>query len=1810
MSHPATTPLQILVEHCTAERDEGLRPSLSLKGNKAVYVAKLDELEQLLALELPGVPVAANSDHLFQLHDEQEQRSLGRDYHQPLRAKRRGPRLGSFEVFVELSFWDGLKGNQVAVLAPITSKLRSKKFPDLRLCIHLIRSTVVDNVKRLALKSIDSQQHGFTNELVHSVLQYTFTQEIGQEAAQPPSAQGVDEWAAALQIETWEAASVRELDMLPRLLMRSKSWRLLHNVVCSLHFLAAKLAKCGVNAVVGDLQAAQALIKQSTSASNQDSDHGVESKHLSTAAASLQRQLHSDVDTCLRFITKSASALLANPACIYARAQAYSLPALTTLKQRFVAVLQRLQMLAQNTDAEERESTGVELLQLSYGLTLMRWAERSRFLDAFSETDKRWMGYCQQDFQARITVRRQWIREMLVSEADGACALFEEQADDEVLGHLSGARRLMMLARSLTTKPFDCTMRLEYCSQEPISAQEGFERVQTVLRELLVDQGIVSVEADVVRESEQLTMASEDLFVYCVTVGLRMTPGAHAQGETLPNTRLESVESFVRSVLEDQGPELKAMLPNRTTLRYIGRERDAFLVLKMCLPTSMPCSDNDMHRYKELLRDDLVASSGYELETQCIEVLQLSRWGALVVVREALLPPRVSTVDIAKDWMQQLEATAAMTTPELLRGERLISLHVSWISCLFSKPPDRAWGQDGRALLYVLAESSDLEAERGILSGIVFPALAMECRFRDVHLDCLLFDGSAQSQQRGHREGASKSQSLVNRTRLLRNHLAERQDGSTVVKFGVVGRVQRIEAEIDAEVLRQDSENNWAWVSAPPFASMSTPLLHVYTALSLHGAGDRQAAASAAAQGIRRALSARKISFKANSAQLDDGGQEVLALVSSALKGLGTMGVDVHGHCESVSDGMALSLARAQAVVDWLTASGCTNVFRVHAHAHEHPDVGAQMMVRIIPAPGAHTMDLPGDGEEEDASVPRHGGEAVFAMVRRQEFGEHGDAGEFIKQVPAKLRAAFKPVHETQAAVQHVISRVYEKLGPEGVSEYRVGFNAYGPGDAAGCRRVGASKSVQQTGIEAFALRAYEHAVTSIMAAKAPVVCRRPYPWQLRELELQQCVQQRHQEVFFAEPSGQLQAAVEELVSIATSMDMTAPTLVLVDGVSGSGRSALLAQVSSSLAPPASKRYLVHYSKPQGTTLGQALPAIVSQLLLQLVGGKHLHVQRHKFKWTLSELFDVVQRCSAQSCHDASSTYRRVVLIFDGFDDAEQLDICEHLLARPRLFPLVTCIVATNSAHNDSGVAQHDADALVVLNRRRMIKSHLHSRVVAMPRLSEAEALQVAINMLTHTHQDPEAVMHICRQHLVRKREIWRPGYIRCLVQTIRCTSGALWTQALDAMPPTRALAFDRLLDALSEMYGALAVGALLCSLLSAPGSLDSELCMRHCKPNATLSHEHFASIMQLLQAYMVEEEMWRDRTLMLAQDCWPVIIAKFVIPQLDCLDQRTLDMLAHQSVASLCRTRAHAQLPPHAQHVGAGESNGAARAGLAVELPENLGVRLTTYWARLEEEAFVDDRRRFTVWQKQKSSSKLGHGRTANSSGFNSSMSLPSGFGGGGAGGRSASLEDSAQALSYLHDMRGEDRDEQIISKMMEEMMLTSQKAFGTYALDNVESSPGSSMSPGSRDLLQGVRPSSAMPYRDSPEVPRRPKSAGPVLRMRKPGVGYAGALLGGWEGEESNTLDNTVEETARPFLKLRSSPMRPQRLEENWIELDLQAFPIQRSPMFGKHRARRSSTSMSPAPNKPSSRALSRVQSVYTRDRGGTNSEKYSVQ
>jgi hypothetical protein len=126
-------PLQVLVEYCTAERDERPVPSMSLKGDSSKYTNKLQELEQFLQCELPDVPVFANTAQLFRLQDELQQRSLGRDYHPAKNAAgNRRPRIGSFEVFLELSIWDGLKGTTVAMLLPIFSKLERRVFPDVR----------------------------------------------------------------------------------------------------------------------------------------------------------------------------------------------------------------------------------------------------------------------------------------------------------------------------------------------------------------------------------------------------------------------------------------------------------------------------------------------------------------------------------------------------------------------------------------------------------------------------------------------------------------------------------------------------------------------------------------------------------------------------------------------------------------------------------------------------------------------------------------------------------------------------------------------------------------------------------------------------------------------------------------------------------------------------------------------------------------------------------------------------------------------------------------------------------------------------------------------------------------------------------------------------------------------------------------------------------------------------------------------------------------------------------------------------------------------------------------------------------------------------------------------------------------------------------------------------------------------------------------------------------------------------------------------------------------------------------------------
>lgn len=565
-SGSSAAPLKLLVEHCTAERDERPQPSMSLKGDKASYTNKLQELVQIMQLELPDVEILANTSHLFRVLDDMQHRSLGHDYHKPTHhaGKGRGPRLGSFELFLELSIWDGLKGTEVAMLVPLTSKLQSKKFPDIRRVPKRVLDTVLDNVQHLALKSIEGQQRAFIYQLIDSSLQYNFTRQLDlMSPEEAPTAHGVDRWGEALQLETWELASVRELEILPQMLMRSKSWRFLRQILCSLHFLAAKIRKCGLKAVVCDLEAAQALVNQSTSATYQTSEHGVESKHLSTAALSLQRQLSFDVGTCLRFVTKNGAVLSAKPDSIYAHAQRYSFPGLMPLKQRFVVLFQHLEILAKVIDKDDRESTGIELLKLAYGVSMTKWAKRSGFMSTFSETDGRWMDYCCEDFQARIMVRKQWIRQTLAVDANAARAIFTVAPDDDIVGHFSPARLFHVLTRAVAIEEFDATMRLEFQSQEKISAEQGFTTVQSVLHEVLSDQHIFSVETDLLRNTEELSVSrATSNFVYTVTIGLRASAIAQAQAtrQTLPRTKLESVVSFLRSIFEGQGPVSRVLL--------------------------------------------------------------------------------------------------------------------------------------------------------------------------------------------------------------------------------------------------------------------------------------------------------------------------------------------------------------------------------------------------------------------------------------------------------------------------------------------------------------------------------------------------------------------------------------------------------------------------------------------------------------------------------------------------------------------------------------------------------------------------------------------------------------------------------------------------------------------------------------------------------------------------------------------------------------------------------------------------------------------------------------------------------------------------------------------------------------------------------------------------------------------------------------------------------------------------------------------------------------------------------------------------
>ncbi len=58
-------------------------------------------------------------------------------------------------------------------------------------------------------------------------------------------------------------------------------------------------------------------------------------------------------------------------------------------------------------------------------------------------------------------------------------------------------------------------------------------------------------------------------------------------------------------------------------------------------------------------------------------------------------------------------------------------------------------------------------------------------------------------------------------------------------------------------------------------------------------------------------------------------------------------------------------------------------------------------------------------------------------------------------------------------------------------------------------------------------------------------------------------------------------------------------------------------------------------------------------------------------------------------------------------------------------------------------------------------------------------------------------------------------------------------------------------------------MGTLVCSLLAAPGRLDSELRSRHCRPAGPLSDVQYLEIVEALEPFLVLEDMWCEGVLL-----------------------------------------------------------------------------------------------------------------------------------------------------------------------------------------------------------------------------------------------------------------------------------------------------------------------------------------------------------
>lgn len=131
----------VRVEYCTADRKAS--KSISLRGTQQRYEETFTQLQHLLQLKLPGIPLDANLPDLFATIDQLDTHHTadGRSDSQLLGGRTRaggggarGPRHGAFEVYVQFAMQD----HEETVL--VFSKLATKKFPQV---ILLHRNSVL-----------------------------------------------------------------------------------------------------------------------------------------------------------------------------------------------------------------------------------------------------------------------------------------------------------------------------------------------------------------------------------------------------------------------------------------------------------------------------------------------------------------------------------------------------------------------------------------------------------------------------------------------------------------------------------------------------------------------------------------------------------------------------------------------------------------------------------------------------------------------------------------------------------------------------------------------------------------------------------------------------------------------------------------------------------------------------------------------------------------------------------------------------------------------------------------------------------------------------------------------------------------------------------------------------------------------------------------------------------------------------------------------------------------------------------------------------------------------------------------------------------------------------------------------------------------------------------------------------------------------------------------------------------------------------------------------------------------------------------